>query len=532
MIHEICHHLFVNKLADNYHSWTGLMTGFSETSFNMAPDERTCNTLGWLNPIMITPPAGNQITIRDYISTGDVYKMQIPGVHEYFWIANHQKVSLYDGISRGGAECVRINKSLQNPYCGYGKGLFIYHEKEADCESYLYCGNPPPPPVRRGIDIENAEGKYIWHKLRDVNYYIPGFNFTIPMFEPVVNGGSQTGLEEYNKVIRTSNACGIQEVSDDPCNLRDDLNDYIVTIDKAGDGKDGFNIGYDEIFSPYTNPSSNKCTGGVSNITINLISRNSSGDITIKVYFNDAEALGDLPPGKPKNLKTSRQVINQTTGEFHPKLTWDLNREPDFTGASGPPGNYRIYRGLSLVCSLAVEPVYTLLTTVGAGVSEFIDNSVTLYPPGGGNQPCSELLRSYSYKIEAVDNTNKVSLKSDRKIINGFTGPCLLPPIGINNNENTIPKKFELYNYPNPFNPSTNIKYELPVNAAVTIKIYNTLGEEIAVQVKNEYKSAGRYSAAFDGTNLPSGVYFYKLDVSGQTGITLFTETKKMVLIK
>ena len=310
------------------------------------------------------------------------------------------------------------------------------------------------------------------------------------------------------------------------------MNDYVVTLDKYGDALDAFNTGYDEIFSPYSNPNSNACTGTASNITINLISQNSEGDITVRIYFNNAEALLELPPAKPKNLKTVKQIINQTTGEFHPKLTWDLNREPDFTGASGQPGSYKIYRGLSTVCSIESEPAYLLIATIGASVNEYIDNSVTLFPPGNTGQTCEGRLRSYSYRIEAIDNTNKASVKSDRKIINGFTEPCIQLPIGINNNGNKIPEKFSVYNYPNPFNPSTLVKFELPKSGYVTIKIYNAIGEQIRALVNNEYKSAGRYDVLFDGTNLPSGVYFYKIEVLDNFNTAIFGETKKMVLVK
>jgi hypothetical protein len=80
-------------------------------------------------------------------------------------------------------------------------------------------------------------------------------------------------------------------------------------------------------------------------------------------------------------------------------------------------------------------------------------------------------------------------------------------------------------NYPNPFNPSTVIKYSIPYNGFVSLKIYNLLGEEAASLVY-EYKTQGEYNVTFDGTNLASGVYFYKLEMGNNTA------TKKMVLIK
>ena len=85
---------------------------------------------------------------------------------------------------------------------------------------------------------------------------------------------------------------------------------------------------------------------------------------------------------------------------------------------------------------------------------------------------------------------------------------------------------FELsQNYPNPFNPVTIIKYQIPELNFVTLKIYNVLGSEITTLV-NEEKPVGNYELEFNATDLPSGVYLYKLQVGS------FVETKKMILLK
>jgi len=91
---------------------------------------------------------------------------------------------------------------------------------------------------------------------------------------------------------------------------------------------------------------------------------------------------------------------------------------------------------------------------------------------------------------------------------------------------NIVPAEFRLsQNYPNPFNPSTKISYAIPVNAHVTLKVYDALGNEITTLV-NEEKPAGTYKINFDASNLSSGVYFYTL-TSGN-----FVEAKKMILMK
>lgn len=80
-------------------------------------------------------------------------------------------------------------------------------------------------------------------------------------------------------------------------------------------------------------------------------------------------------------------------------------------------------------------------------------------------------------------------------------------------------------NYPNPYNPNTKIKYSIPQQSFVTLKVYDLLGREIATLV-NEEKPAGIYETEFNGSNLTSGVYFYQLKAGG------FVETKKMILLR
>ncbi len=98
--------------------------------------------------------------------------------------------------------------------------------------------------------------------------------------------------------------------------------------------------------------------------------------------------------------------------------------------------------------------------------------------------------------------------------------------------ENGSPQNFSLnQNYPNPFNPSTKIEFSIPELSFVSIKLYNLLGEEIKTLV-NEEKEKGNYSINFSGEDLPSGVYFYKLEVNSVSGSNNFSDIKKMVLLK
>jgi hypothetical protein len=105
----------------------------------------------------------------------------------------------------------------------------------------------------------------------------------------------------------------------------------------------------------------------------------------------------------------------------------------------------------------------------------------------------------------------------------------------VNPSKNSVKKSQDSYspyhfklsqNYPNPFNPETVIKYEIAKESNVTIKIYNILGQLVRTMVNNELKKPGIYNLNFDGSNLASGLYFYKIEAG------TFIETKKMLLIK
>ena len=96
----------------------------------------------------------------------------------------------------------------------------------------------------------------------------------------------------------------------------------------------------------------------------------------------------------------------------------------------------------------------------------------------------------------------------------------------IGSGTNSIPALYRLYqNYPNPFNPSTVLAFDIPKDGYVSLKIYNTLGQEVAVLADGLMK-AGEYQKVFKADNLPSGIYLYKLTTDS------FSETRKMTLIK
>jgi hypothetical protein len=89
-----------------------------------------------------------------------------------------------------------------------------------------------------------------------------------------------------------------------------------------------------------------------------------------------------------------------------------------------------------------------------------------------------------------------------------------------------IPGSFQLrQNFPNPFNPSTTIRFSVPTSGHVSLKVYNLIGQQVATLV-DEVLPVGAYEATFDGVSLPSGVYIYRLGADG------FSQSRRMVLVK
>ncbi|MGB9772756.1 MAG: ethylbenzene dehydrogenase-related protein [Bacteroidota bacterium] len=98
--------------------------------------------------------------------------------------------------------------------------------------------------------------------------------------------------------------------------------------------------------------------------------------------------------------------------------------------------------------------------------------------------------------------------------------------VGVEKIAGQTPLNYRLeQNYPNPFNPTTTIQYTVPARSIVTITLYNVLGKQIATYVNKE-QEAGTYKFTIDGSDLPSGVYFYQMRAGN------FSETKKMMLLK
>ncbi|MGE5410342.1 MAG: T9SS type A sorting domain-containing protein, partial [Clostridiales bacterium] len=96
----------------------------------------------------------------------------------------------------------------------------------------------------------------------------------------------------------------------------------------------------------------------------------------------------------------------------------------------------------------------------------------------------------------------------------------------------SIPKIFEIsQNFPNPFNPSTTIRYQIPYTSRVTISIYNILGQKLT-ELVNTIQNPGYYNAVWNAAQVASGIYIYSIQADPVTGQSGFRIAKKMMLVK
>jgi hypothetical protein len=161
----------------------------------------------------------------------------------------------------------------------------------------------------------------------------------------------------------------------------------------------------------------------------------------------------------------------------------------------------------------------------GLSIENHVFNSLT-NPLGYGDNYSLTKDFGIIYHASSDDQViTNLSLKG--AIIKGVVyGDTSFVITGINDKYPVQPKEFVLFqNFPNPFNPSTTINYSLPKAGNVKLTIYNAIGSKVATIV-NEYKPAGNYSVQFNGSNLASGIYLYRLE-SGN-----FSAVKKFILLK
>ncbi len=212
-------------------------------------------------------------------------------------------------------------------------------------------------------------------------------------------------------------------------------------------------------------------------------------------------------------------------------LTWILQTLPSVPGVD--------YNGKSVV-NFSIINKDTIFAVGGffalTGTSPF---KGLIYKTTNGGDNWGYQIIDTSYGISAFKYINFVNERIgwafnrfSKYIFTNISGDDTTFYTGITNENQLLPKDYVLgQNYPNPFNASTIINYQLSKSSYTRIKIYNITGKEVAVIV-NKQQTAGKYQITFNAESLPSGIYFYTLELSSNSSSKILSETKRMMLIK
>ena len=180
--------------------------------------------------------------------------------------------------------------------------------------------------------------------------------------------------------------------------------------------------------------------------------------------------------------------------------------------------------GNTSALSLALLTGCTLVISLHAAFSQNSRVEWSSVSSGFGSQASATSRVSSSAGGEMVG----VSLLANTEIESGFMAGLLSfgTTVAVPERSSGIPVAFALsQNYPNPFNPTTTIRYAVPYRSHTSLIVYNTLGQKVAELVNGDI-DAGFHEIRFMGTNLASGVYFYRLQAGS------FVDVKKLVLCK
>jgi len=210
-------------------------------------------------------------------------------------------------------------------------------------------------------------------------------------------------------------------------------------------------------------------------------------------------------PSIPVPIQLASSVANVIRGN-DVEVAWKTISETNNYG-------YEIYRrrtNSGLIGSSDANPQSQIANPQWTKIGFVEGHATTLAPQSYSYVDKSVGFGKYLYQIKQIDLDGKST-----------TYPEMALTVGVE------PKKLTLaQNYPNPFNPSTTIEFTVPQASFVTMKVYNVLGQEVLTLFKGDAEAGKINTARFDASNLPGGVYFYRLR-AGQ-----FVETKKLVVLK
>lgn len=468
-IHEFGHYLQGGNDQHVGFGFWGLLSGWGIKSYAANAFERY--RLGWinLNTVQLSPTQTIQnATLPDYLTTGVAYRLVINAANsQYFYLENHQN-----------------HNRWKYPDAIIEDGLYVLRQDGASGDNtFMQC--------------VPADGRWDW----TVNQRVLNPWGTNPQYLPVFKRLGANRVDGYHDLQRIPWIWSGQQQQPHHIHFTEDpkTGNAVLDIRGQGDGKDAFRMGYNEVWSPFSNPNSQNVNKAATPYGFKLNSI-TNGVYSIDIYVNTSL---NGPPSKPTGFSVS--AVNNFA-----VLNWSANIENDLW----PDGKYKIYRA----STTGGEPtVFYYITTINAYDSRTPITSWTDPNPvvGAGSD-------KLFYRVTAVDNGNLESVPSDYDWV--YWNQAMQK--GSGSEELAIIFENKLYtNYPNPFNPSTVIHYSVKDAGLVSLKVFDILGRELALLV-NDIKETGYHSVEFNASDLPSGVYIYTLQVNG------YTDSKKMLLVK
>jgi len=228
---------------------------------------------------------------------------------------------------------------------------------------------------------------------------------------------------------------------------------------------------------------------------------------------NDVVRIWDVHGVNPPSSNSLENFWNNVLvlidgGGNNSRIAWGPH--PSFNAT-----NYKIYRAVSTAPTNPRFLTFDLIRITNSTTYEYIDTEFVI----GGT------ITHYAwYYVKAYNSSSDTYSSASNKV--NTSGEFIPYKMAFENPEETQASGFSLnQNYPNPFNPATMIQFSIKNKSFASLKIYDILGNEVAVLIEN-FLEAGNHSIDFNASNLPSGIYMYRLQTDE---ISL---TKKMILLK